>query len=218
MRKKKNIEREDTTEKEKEPVIMNEMQLVQERDNEDPEGEEAHASQGKETDIWEDYDGHEHGKEEANTEDVKNAAPEKDHADKGDKEDTARGCVTEKDKEPGIVSEMMLVLERENEDAESKEENPAEEGTAMERECEYETEKETGDEVNSVPSEKENSEQEERQDFEEDVEKEDISENINLPSLSKLMPLSQYYSEEQDNEREDKESNVFKREEGDSVA
>ncbi|MPC69414.1 hypothetical protein E2C01_063638 [Portunus trituberculatus] len=65
-----------------------------------------------------------------------------------------------------------------------------EEEIAAWEECDvHETEKVEGDngDVGKVPPEKENVEEEEAQHFEKDIEKEDMTEEVNIPSLTKLM-------------------------------
>ncbi|XP_063856864.1 myb-like protein X [Scylla paramamosain] len=181
----------DFAEKEEEPEIMSQVKLAQEKGDEDAVSKEDNPREGKENDIWEDY----YQKEEANIEDVKNAASEKDYADQEEMEDTDSEFVSEKDKEGGIQhiavnSNMQMVQDTDDEDSESEEKDPSEEHTGTE-EHEQETKKETdAEEVNTVPPLKDYAEEEEKQDFEKGVEKEDIIEKVILPSLTKFISLT----------------------------
>ncbi len=83
---KEDTEKQKVTEKEMKPAKISEMQLVQEKDDEYHEGEEANTLEGKETSVSEDYDAHDTGKKEVVVEDVKSTSPEKDNADKEIKE------------------------------------------------------------------------------------------------------------------------------------
>ncbi|XP_063881565.1 enolase-phosphatase E1-like [Scylla paramamosain] len=79
---KEYTEKQKVTEKEIKPGKISEMQLVQEKDDEYHEGEEANTLEGKETSVSEDYDAHDTGKKEVVVEDVKSTSPEKDNEDK----------------------------------------------------------------------------------------------------------------------------------------
>ncbi|XP_063875837.1 glutamic acid-rich protein-like [Scylla paramamosain] len=160
------IEREYITEKEKEPGIMSDMQLVQEGDDENPKGEKQNPRVGQKTEAWEDYDEQETGKKEMDAEEVNSVPPEKEYTEDGEDYDEHE---TGKQKTDAEEVNSVPPEKENNEDWEDYDVHV--------------TEKEMdAEEVNSVPPEKENNE--DWEDYDEHVTGKEETDAVEVNSVS----------------------------------